>query len=182
MSSLSELRADLSLVFSNAMLYNAKGSDYYKMAESLQSHARQEVERLLAETANASHLSPEASELLRGAGVNPSELSMSKSTSTRLRSSQPPDGGPAATAAGGGEGEGEAGAEEEAGGGAGSLEQAFDGASPLGLGPAGGDAESERAGLQPKVAETPAQPAVLSGRKRDRGSAEGSAARARSRR
>mmetsp|Transcript_15445 Transcript_15445/g.39181 ORF Transcript_15445/g.39181 Transcript_15445/m.39181 type:complete len:321 (+) Transcript_15445:3-965(+) len=97
-SSLTELRGDLSLVFSNAMLYNAKGSDYYKMAESLAEHTRTEFERLLAETANASHLSPEASELLRGAGMVPNPTTLA-SQSTRLRSSQPAEAQPAPAAA-----------------------------------------------------------------------------------
>lgn len=96
--SLDELRADLQLVFSNAMVYNAKGSDYFKMSESLQEHARLEFERLLAEAVNASHLSPEATELLREAGVGATNLN-SAAGATRLRSSQPVEPPSAATAA-----------------------------------------------------------------------------------
>lgn len=47
------LQVDLDLVFSNAMLYNGVGSDYYKMAQSLQEHARAEFAKMRTDSANS---------------------------------------------------------------------------------------------------------------------------------
>lgn len=137
------------------------------MGESLQAHAANEVARLLAETANATHLSPEASELLRGAGVHPAEL---KANSARLRSSLPADGGSAGGGAGAGLG-GAEGADEEGGRGGRSLEGALD-ATLLGA-DAGGEGVQLKSEPPAQPAQ-PAQPAGSGGRKRERGSDGGS--------
>ncbi|KAG8461880.1 hypothetical protein KFE25_013899 [Diacronema lutheri] len=181
-STLGSLRDDLALVFSNAQLYNSTASDYSKMAASLQQHAALEMQRLLAETASASHLSPEASELLRGAGVSPAEL---KSASTRLRSAHPADGAAPAGGAGGGEAHDAAG--DEASAAARVADEPPDGPSPLAVPSAarGADADGASGGQpQPPAGrhESPAPVGTASGRKRERGSEGAASVRVRSRR